>query len=69
MGNFCKSHPCDTEMYRTGVMNLEVVCRHHVSNCEISQGPDHQYKPPGCRCMQADIAYRRKLQALLAVGL
>lgn len=22
MGNFCKSHPCDTVMYSTGVMNL-----------------------------------------------
>lgn len=24
MGNFCKSHPCDTVMYSTGVMNLWV---------------------------------------------
>ncbi|POS80988.1 hypothetical protein DHEL01_v200616 [Diaporthe helianthi] len=28
----------------------------------------HQHKPPGYRCMQADIAYRRELQALAAIG-
>lgn len=70
MGNFCNSHPCDTVMYSTGVMNLRAgVVEIITSNRKIPHGPDHQHKPASSRCMQVVIAYRRKLQALLADGL
>lgn len=69
MGNFCKSHPCDTVMYSTSVKNLRRVVDIIASNRKIPRGPDHQHKPTSSRCMQVVIAYRRKLQALLAVGL
>lgn len=50
-------------------MSLRVAVEMMLAIAKFSMAQIIKDKPNGSQCMQVDIAYRRKLQALVAVGL
>lgn len=56
-------------LYSTAVMNLWGVVDIIASNRKFPKAQITSTSPNSSRCMQVVIAYRRKLQALLVVGL